>query len=255
MHYADTYRDTTAHRLVGAAAQNVHTIPQALQDDYDQLLQLVDEGTTRPGKWRHPKLERDAEQVARQLIRLSNYGGTDGIIRDHIQPALADYIDGFTADLETAGAHGRQAAVSAPMLLEPQDVREALVRIHEAPIKYGMLRTSWSFLRGRPQPNAITNTNVDPRASDSPLGECRNIADLIPEWESAGRAGGTSRPWGNASSAHIRLAWLLDHGGIIWAPTAAEHDALYRNLRDASLAARRGPGPRRALTSSGHSAA
>lgn len=256
MHYADNYRELKAHMLVGSARQGFHTLPQAMLDDYDQLLQLIEDGTQRPGKWHNPKAEKDAEKLARKLIQLHNYGGNDGLIRDHIAPAIDAYIDGFKTDRATAGRHALAAAVGPHMLLEPLDVREALVRIHEAPIRYGQVRRMWALLRGVPNPHSIKDANTDPQAANSILGECRNIADLVPEWQNAGNGpGSTPWPWGNTSSAHIRLAWLIDHGGHIWAPTASEHNALYRKLREADLEARRGPGPRRPVGSSGTAAA
>lgn len=247
MQLADNYRELLAHQLVNSARQGIHTVPQALADDYDELLQLIADGKDPRDRWLGKDQEQAAERLAIKLTRLHNYGGRDGLIREHIAPALDTYLTKFKQARHTAGTHALQPAVTAPMLLEPKDVREAIVFIHNASLHYGQLRNIWAQLRGGTNTAASTNTNVDPRGANSPLGECRNIHDLVPDWWNAGTPGYAPWPWGNTYAAHVRLAWLIDHGAQLWAPTAAEHDRLYCEVRDAALESRRASTPARPL--------
>lgn len=260
MQLADHYTSLIAHQLVTSAAQGIHTIPQALADDHAELLQLIEDGhvTVNGGaqRWASPAAEQKAEKHAVRLHRLGNYGGRTGIIRDHIAPALDAYLDKFQAARRTAGRHAQQADVNAQMLLEPQDVREAIAFLHHATLHYGQIRSIWALLRGGGDTfQSASTVDVDPRGANSPLGECFNINELIPDWWNAGNPGHAPWPWGNVSAAHVRLTWLLDHGAQLWAPTAAEHDARYRELRDNDLASRRTASPSRTVPNLIHAAA
>ncbi|NNN36063.1 hypothetical protein HLK59_38025 [Streptomyces sp. S3(2020)] len=235
MQHADRYKELIAHTLVGSHRAGAHTLPQALLDDYDELLRLIEEGKNAQGRWISPRAENTAEKAAIRLHRLGNYGGRDGLITDHIAPALDTYIERFTQARRTAGQYAYSPVVHTAMLLEPQDVREAIVVLLESTHYYGQIRQAWALLRGGLYGAAAANTNtgVDPRGALSPLGEVRNIADLEPEWVNAGNVGAKPWPWGDQAPIHIKLGWLIDHGAEFWAPTALEHDQLYVQLRDA----------------------
>lgn len=233
MHLADTYKQSLGANLVGYAEQGVMTMPQALLDDYATLTALVKEGQRYPGRWNNPVVEAEAEKVAKNLHSLRPYGKRDGLIREHIRPALEDYLERFKKAYAAAGQHAQCDTVQPYMLLEPEPVRAALVELHDTTQQYGRIRSAWAALRGGGLTVARGNTNdtqADPHGANSILGEVRNIADIFPEWVNAGAVGGTPWPW-QGRPAHLRLAWLIDNGADFWAPTAVEHDQLYVLLR------------------------
>lgn len=233
MQLADNYTDLRAHKLVHAARNGVHTIPQALADDYDELLQLIKDGheTVSGGylRWANRAAEQKAEAAAARLNRISNYGGVNGLIAEHIQPALAEYIAHFRTDWRTAGAHAARHGATIDMLSEPDDVRAAIVRLHEAPVRYGSLRNAYTDLRGGLGVMQGDPNGGDPRGVGSILAEVRNINDLVPDWQTAGHLGHSPWPWAS-HAVHVRLGWFVDNGAEFWAPTALEHNERYREI-------------------------
>lgn len=254
MHLTDNYKDMTAHALVHSARQGLHTVPQNMADDYDELMQAIADGKDARDRWISPEVERNAEKIARRLQMISNYGGTDHLIRDHIAPAVDECLDTFHTNLAASEPWGQQVAVSLAMLELPDDKRAAIVQVHTTCAAYDSLRRVWALLRGGTNPQSSTNTDVDPRGANSILGEVRNIHELIPAWEWAGTPGNDPWPW-HGSNTHARLCWLVDRGAEFWAPTRSEHDALWRQLRQASLEARRTTQVRRPAGATGTHAA
>ncbi|XKK63925.1 hypothetical protein HFP71_16900 [Streptomyces sp. ARC32] len=232
MHLADTYKQTITHSLVGFAQKGTITLPQAMLDDHDHLMTLFAEGQQYRKQWSDPAKEGEAEKVAKKLRALRHYGGHDGLIRERIRPALEDFLTRFQNARREAGKSGREANLHPSMLLEPEPVRVAIAELHDTTAQYSYIHHAWALLRGggAHRHDTGTLTDIDPQGSRSILGEIRNIADIFPEWVNAGTIGGTPWPW-TGQPAHLRLAWVLDNGGELWAPTAAEHNQLYVLLR------------------------
>ncbi|MDW8804613.1 hypothetical protein [Streptomyces scabiei] len=253
MHYADNYRETRAHLLVHSARTGLHTIPQALADDYDALMQAIEDGQGGTGRWLSPEAEQRAEKLARPLWTIGPYGGTAGIITDHIAPAVRQTLDDLRAGLTATGPWGRQISPSLAMLELPDDTRAAIIQVHASCAAYGKLRGMWAELRGGGAHDRSMTPGTDPRGADSILGEVRNINDLVPAWRLAGTAGNEPWPWN--SSDHSRLCWLIDNGAEFWTPTADQHDARWRALDHADREARRTTHARRPVGASGISAA
>ncbi|WP_416978668.1 hypothetical protein [Streptomyces sp. T028] len=251
MHYADNYRETLAHLLVHSARTGLHTIPQALADDYDELMQAVEDGQGGTGRWLNLEAEQHAEKPAKRIWRLAPYGGQAGIITDHIAPAIRQTLDDLRSSLATAGPWGRQITPSLAMLELPDETRAAIVRVHTACEQYDRLRRVWAALRGGGRHDRSAGmTSADPRGSDSILGEVRNINDVVPAWRWAGTPGNEPWPW-NGTASHPRLCWLLDNGAEFWTPTADQHNALWRLLEEADREARRTTQVRRPVAATG----
>ena len=240
MRLTDELHNTIAHRLVHRSRDGIHTIPQELTDDYEEFEQLVKDGKeiTSGGylQWRSRAHEQDAETMAKKLTQLANYGGRPGIIADHLQPALADFVDRFRALWAKAGTYASQPTITADMLAAPDDVRAAIVELQTG-LNYTQLRGAYQDLRGgSTNPRNVDASKQDPRGCGSLLAEVRNIADLFPEWETVSQVGGYPPPWGSSCMTHTRLGWILEHGGELWMPTEEQHTTLYLALREAARA-------------------
>ncbi|MCX5114377.1 hypothetical protein OOK13_39150 [Streptomyces sp. NBC_00378] len=205
--------------LIEAARRGDITLPQQMTDDYTGLEQLADEHADRWGRVDDPKVNKAADELAGRIGAAMAYGNATALIIEHVQPALAKFLDDLRADLKAAGRHATQAGATLDMLEEPEEVRVAILRLNVAFPKYAAIRTCWESLRR----GAGTS---DPLGLVSPLAEVANLPDLVPDWQSAyyGRA-----PWPWHSTAfHIRMGWLLANGAQVWVPTAAEQDAAWK---------------------------
>lgn len=209
--------------LVTNANRGIHTLPDGMTAEYADLEQFVADHTDQ---WGRPQLDdtqrRDVDRRMTALATRVSYGSADQVIADHLQPALATFLDQFQADLTTAGQHALNPVVTVDMLDEPDDVRAAIVRLHGILQTYGALRLSWEICRNR---NTATQ-NLDPLGIRSPLTEVANFPDLFADWERA-HHGRTPWPW-DTTVLHVKLGWLVTNGADIWLPTATEHNAVWR---------------------------
>lgn len=229
----EVLHNTGVTALVANANRRVHTLPDGMVEEYADLEQLVTEHTDR---WGRVQLDDDQRRALdRRMTTLANtisYGSADQVITDHLQPALAAFLDQVHADLTTAGRHALNPAVTVDMLDEPDDVRAAIVRLHSITPTYGALRTSWEICRNR----STSIQNADPLGIRSPLAEVANLPDLFADWEPA-HHGRTPWPWAT-QVLHVKVGWLVANGARIWLPTTAEQNAAWhRYHRPATTAA------------------
>ncbi|MFD7786518.1 hypothetical protein ACFV4Q_26055 [Streptomyces nojiriensis] len=212
MKHLDTLKQHGDHQLVTAARAGVHTLPQQILDDYTALEAHLDAHTDSRGNLA-PGAAKEADRLTDAIMRAKAWGNAPQILVDHVQPALARFLDDLAADLKTAGRHAVQPGATIDMLDEPDHVRAAILRLHSAYPTYGHLRASWRVLRS-------DGDTVDPLGLTSPLAEVANLPDLVPDWEPA-HHGRTPWPW-HTTVFHVRMGWLLDRGARLWLPTAAQ---------------------------------
>lgn len=208
---------TTA--LVGNARFGYHTLPDGMVDDYTEYEQLVADNTDRWNNTDDPKVVKTAQALADKLATYTAWGNGGAVLVEHVQPALTRLLKDVAADRQAAGRHALAVAPTIDMLDEPDDVRAAIVRLTHLHPRYGALRASWTILRSR------GNDSTDPLGLASPLAEVANLPDLFSDWEKA-HHGRAPWPW-NAAHLGVKLAWLIDNGGRIWLPTAAEQNEVW----------------------------
>ncbi|MDX2675804.1 hypothetical protein [Streptomyces soliscabiei] len=239
MHAADNIRATRAHRLVHASRQGWFTLPQQVLDDYDQLMQLIEDGqeTRSYGArvWVDTKLEQQAEDIAVRLGQFGAWGAIETIVAEHLQPALDERLADFRAARRTAGRFANEPGTSLDMLTQTDAVRSAIIKLHEANVWYGALRTAWESLRTDAVGEVSSREYIgDPMGKTSPLAEVRNIPGLVPEWRTAGTGFGPAWPWGTGAVLHLKLGWLLDHDAVFWMPSKRQQDDEYRRVLTAA---------------------
>jgi hypothetical protein len=161
-----------------------------------------------------------AEDLAAKI-----YTGRDELIVEHLAPALADALAGFTADLGRAARwvpDGWRTPITVPwetLLEDDREVTRALYHVLNIGGRYQPIRAAWRFLHGE------AHDEGPPGDPDSPLAEVRNFADLAPSWNPAD-LGRSEWPWKTSYGVdHRRLAWLVTHQADVWLPTRQQHRA------------------------------
>lgn len=149
------------------------------------------------------------------MAEASKAASTEDLIRDALQPHFNRLVTQFRADVELLGE--RVAGPEIDLLTASEDERLAYVRLSNFASPYMTYRATWTALRTAGQAVAITN---DPLGLDSPLAEVANLPDLLPNWRDFGSGVG---PWAGGE-LHIKLAWIVSHGGVLWVPTAQEQN-------------------------------
>jgi hypothetical protein len=176
---------------------------------------------------------RPAEKAWHELTSMTTGSGLEAgasaLIVGSLQPALAEMMSVFTADVQALGAFAEMAELTAAqageLLAMGGDVAEAWNRHQQFDSKYVHLRNAWVVLRGREFWHC-----ADPRGVDSLLSEVSNAPDVVPDtWRTLGTWGArgfTAPPW-VGSVPHLRLGWIVRNGGRIWAPTAVQQSAAF----------------------------
>lgn len=216
----DFARDGIA-ALIDSAARSIHTLPGTIGDDYAKLLEVLEENSDRFGVLQSWQAEKAASELVGKIYGAVYGGNADRIIVDHIRPALADYLDRFRADLNRAGQHA-SATDAGALLSQPDDVRQAYVRLVDSYSEYAALRYSWEVCRKRNAHDYSGTGTIDPSGLTSPLAEVANMPDLFADWQLA-HAGRKPWPW-KAHAHHVRFVWLLSNGANIVMPTGQEQD-------------------------------
>ncbi|QDN87402.1 hypothetical protein [Streptomyces sp. RLB3-6] len=207
--------------LMDAAARGIHTLPDSIADDYAKLQEVLDENSDRFGNLQGWQAEKAAADLMQKIYSAVAFGLADRVIIDHLRPALVRYLDEFRANVQAAGKHAVSIDIGA-LLSQPDDVRQAHIRLLDSYQDYHALRASWEICRKRNAAGINGATCIDPDDIRSPLAEVRNLPDLVADWQLAfhGR-----KPWPWSGSAHhVRLVWLLNNGADVWMPTGQEQD-------------------------------
>ncbi|MFE2967859.1 hypothetical protein ACFXKC_30120 [Streptomyces sp. NPDC059340] len=225
---ARSIREDFAHdgiaALIDSAARGIHTLPDGIADNYAKLQEVLDENSDRFGNLQGWQAEKAASELIGKIYAVVYGGNADRVIVDHIRPALADYLDRFRTDMQTAGKYAVSTDLGA-LLSQPDDVRQAHIRLMDSYSEYASLRHSWEVCRKRNAHGINGASTIDPAGLTSPLAEVANLPDLVADWQLAA-AGRKPWPWhGNAH--HVRMAWLLSNGADIVAPTGQEQDQIW----------------------------
>lgn len=215
--------------LVGNARFGYHTLPDGMVDAYGEFEQYVADHFNKWGTADDPAAIRTTQAMADSLASRIAYGNADAVIVEHLQPAMAQLLADVVADREAAGRHALTITTSIDMLSEPEHVRAAIVRLSKLHPRYHGLRHSWEVLRTRD-----TLPMHDPLGLRSPLAEVGNLPDVFADWERAAH-GRVPWPW-HSSHLAVKLGWLLDNGGHIWLPTAAEQTGAWKRYNPAPTA-------------------
>jgi hypothetical protein len=152
--------------------------------------------------------------------------GASALILRTVQPALAERMATFVADVELLGPYAEFAELSGSqageLLAAGPDVAAAFARHLQTSQWYQLIRSAWLLLRQREVMNAD-----DPRGTDSLLAEVENAPHVLPDtWRSVGNwtaRGFAAPPW-TGTAASLRLGWIVRAGGKVWAPTTAQHN-------------------------------
>lgn len=205
--------------LVQAARAGWHTLPQSILNDFTQLETLASQYEANPQQ----STADQATAVTATLVAATSGGAADTLITGHIQPALADFLADFQTDAAAAGVYAAEPEPTPPMLEAPDSVQQAYTRLLESPVRWQSIRTSWQILRGR----SLAPTR-DPAGTASIHAEISNTLDLRPIWQPNSPANRLASPW-HHGVFHVRLKWLLDNDAEVWAPTATEQTAAWRD--------------------------
>lgn len=163
--------------------------------------------------------EAGRKDAVAQLVGQINQVDKNTLIT-YLQPALAQVIDGFRADVTAAGRWATIDSGSIPreLLTEPAKVREAVLRIFDIDAQYMPIRQAWRALRPAQNPTDYGyDVAVDP---DLLIAEIKNVPAVWPEWRTYDPYRHAA-PWGSNATGS-KLSWLLAHGGEVWVPTHRE---------------------------------
>lgn len=221
--------------LVANARLGLHTLPDGLVDDFTDFEQLVEDNfDPRSSDWIDARARLQADKLTTKLMQAYPYSTlfvpyNDALIIEHLQPAMDRLLADFQADRKAAGRHANEAGVGIHMLEESDDIRAAIVRLHNIHPRYSALRASWQTLRR-------VDDTIDGLGLTSAISEVANIGEVVSNWDQA-QHGRAPWPW-TATVLHVKLGWLLDNGGQIWLPTASQqNDAWKHHNPQAKIAA------------------
>jgi hypothetical protein len=192
--------------LISCAKAGAVTMPDTFVQLYDELFEAGQE---------RPRDENKLNTIYAALMKaFGAAGGGEGLIRDHVQPALADYLATFTDDIAVLGKYVNEVTVPLEVIGESEKVRTTYLRWVASHPRYYTIRAVWKVLASK------SGGCIDPLGIESPFAEVRNLDQLVADWERAihGRA---QWPW-TANAHWVRLAWIIQNGGHVWAPTIAE---------------------------------
>jgi hypothetical protein len=216
--------DLGAHGMTGlmeAAARGIHTLPDGIADNYASLLEVLDKNSDRFGWLQGWQAEKAATDLMQKMYAAVAFGNADVVINEHLKPALVRYLDEFRADVATAGQYAVSTDIGA-LLSQPDDIRQAHLKLTDSHGTYHTLRASWEICRKRNAGDYNGTGTIDPMGLASPLAEVANMPDLYADWQMAFHA---RKPWPWTGTAHhVRLHWLLGNGADIVLPTGQEQD-------------------------------
>lgn len=220
--------DLAAHGmtgLMGAAARGIHTLPDGIADNYTRLQEVLDENSDRFGNLQGWQAEKTASELLGNMNALVYGGNADILITEHLKPALVRYLDEFRTNMNTAGQYAVSIDIGA-LLSQPDDVRQAHIKLADSYSDYQALRSSWEACRKRSAFDYDGSGTIDPDGLASPLAEVANMPDVFADWQLAFHS---RKPWPwNGSAHHVRMHWLLTNGAEIWLPTGQEQDAAWQ---------------------------
>lgn len=208
-------RDMGIANLVACAQRGDYTMPDELVDAYTKA---YDENDTTPDL----RNAREVTRLVAETVRIFNSFGRERLILDHIQPSMTELIEGVRKDVELLGRYTEELTVPIGLLSEPEELREAYIRFANFYPRFHGIRSAWAILRGRVAGDPYGNHHMD---TGHPLAEIKNLPDIVANWEECHSGaikfhGRAAYPW--PASPPQRMAWILNHGGIIWCPTAPE---------------------------------
>lgn len=237
--------------LRGAVTDDLHTMPPAWLDAYDDIQALAAQvppaaaqvpfdapGTVKLAAdlnmtdWRNSR-----DQAADRLLRaLGGACSRADIIEQHLAPVLGARLAVFAEDVKVIGPHAVKVSPDDAVVDaagNSRDFADAWLRFTATGSWYLRLRQSWAVLRrgdlgtGRP----------DPLGDSSILAEVRNAPEVQPDdWRNL-RAGGQGEgslgiayPLANTwpVPVHVRLAAILRDGGQVWLPSVRQQWAVYQ---------------------------
>jgi hypothetical protein len=211
--------------LMAAAARGIHTLPDGIADNYASLLEVLDKNSDRFGWIQGWQAEKAATDLMQKMYAAIAFGNADVVINEHLKPALVRYLDEFRINMQTAGEYAVSTDIGA-LLSQPDDVRQAHIKLMDSHGDYAALRASWEICRKRNAGGMNGTSTIDPMDLASPLAEVRNLPDLVSDWQLAYHA---RKPWPwNGTAHHIRLVWLLNHGADVWLPTGLEQNETWQ---------------------------
>lgn len=205
--------------IVFYARAGYFTLPASVLDDYTALETLAAQYETDPQQ----STADEAAAVTAGIVDATRGGSADALITGHLQPALAAFLDDFTANVATAGAYAALDEPPVDLLAEPDAVQAAYKDITESATRWNQIRTGWRILRG-----LSLAATYDPGGVDSIHAEVANTLAMRPLWDPNSPSGRLASPWGG-NAFHVRLKWLTEHDAQVWAPTATQQSLAWRD--------------------------